>query len=1003
MSSIPKQIPPATEQISPDVAAEIVSDVSPQSRFLRGRWLALWVALLLGAFAAQAITSMTLKSITCDELHHLSAGYTYLKTGDFRLNAEHPPLAKMISAIPLLFMHIKGAFDSKLWQAGSTWDYGWFFLFESGNDCGTLIFWGRFSMVMLSLFLGLLIFIWARKLYGNAAGVFALFLFAFSPNLIAHGSLTNTDLAITFFLLLALFCFDRALSRLTFRSAVMSGLTLGLALLTKFSAPLALPIMGVAALARIFDRRLLEAGFARTRAMDGWRQKAVALTALFVVIMAIAYAVIWAGYLGRFSARTDGLQHKLLFGGSTFESSQKGVYGFLWKNRLLPQGYIEGLAQVQDKHHRLAFLDGRRNWDPDRPEYTPKWPHYFVMTTLYKTPVPALLFFFIAVVGAYRFSRKTWRQEIVLITAVVLYFAVASFGDMYIGHRHILPVIPPAMIFSSKLAGMLWTSKFRGRAILWGGFTLLVLCYCWSAVKIHPNYLAYFNEIAGGPERGAEHLMDSNIDWGQDLILLKKYMDENRIENVHLIYFGSGDPRYYGVRCKFFFPPSWSANVLNSIPSSDLSSAGGVAVGDYFAISVTRFLEMWRSREEHDLLDKFRALQPVAKIGYSIYIYRSPFALGSLDIKEIDRIRAFDRYMTTATEISLLEKGRQLESEYAEIPSSYVKLPGKQGYDLGAITYYQRSLESMCNYADIHNNFGIILEKRGQIEAAAAHYRKAIEIKPDLIGAYNNLGNLLLRQGQMNAAVAYYQKALEIAPHSALTYFNLGIASAAGGEIEVAVTRFQKALEIKPEYADAHNNLGIAQASLGRIDAAIFHFRKAIEIKPDYAEAHNNLGSALMERGQFDSALAHFQKALEIQPNNVEVRVNLGQALDRQGKTTDAVFQWREVLRLQPDDVTVLNQLARTLATCPEAAIRNGSEAVALAMYAVNLSGGQDPSILDTLAAAYAEAGRFAEAVNTALRAVSLESSRGNTEMEAAIRARIDLYKMRSPYREPRP
>ena len=410
---------------------------------------------------------MAQKSITTDEIFHLPAGYTYLKTGDFRLNAEHPPLAKMIAAIPLLFMQVNGAFDSEDWQKGIAWDYGWRFLYESGNDCTTVLFWGRFSMVMLSLCLGLLIFFWARKLYGNGAGLFALFLFAFSPNLIAHGTLTNTDLAISFFLLLALYCFDRALRRLTIGSAALAGLTLGLALLTKFSAPLALPIMGVAALARIFDRRPLEVRLPRAHTLTAWQQKAPALMALFVVVIVVAYGVIWTGYMGRFSVGTDESRHELLLGYKIKQPDSR-VYSFLMNKRLLPQAYIAGFRDVQNNLTRESFLDGRRNWDLNRPEYNPKWPHYFIMTTLYKTPVPALIFLAIAIGGAYWFSRKTWRDEIILIAAFVIYFTVASFSGIYIGHRHILPVIPPAIIFMSKLAGRLRVPRFRDRAILGG-------------------------------------------------------------------------------------------------------------------------------------------------------------------------------------------------------------------------------------------------------------------------------------------------------------------------------------------------------------------------------------------------------------------------------------------------------------------------------------------------------------------------------------------------------
>jgi tetratricopeptide (TPR) repeat protein len=236
-------------------------------------------------------------------------------------------------------------------------------------------------------------------------------------------------------------------------------------------------------------------------------------------------------------------------------------------------------------------------------------------------------------------------------------------------------------------------------------------------------------------------------------------------------------------------------------------------------------------------------------------------------------------------------------------------------------------------------------------------------------------------------------------------HFNVGVALAGRGQVDAAIDHYQRALEIKPDYAEAHNNLGSALAGRREMDAAIVHYRKAIEIRPAYAEAHNNLGVALEERGQVDTAIVHYQKALEIKPDNAAAHYNLGLALDRQGKIADAVIQWRETVRLQPNNTMFLNRLAWVLATCPAGAIRNGAEAIDLALRAVRLTDGREPAILNTLAAAYAEAGRFSEAVKTAERAVSLASARGdgNTALADTLRARIKLYQAGFPYREMRP
>jgi hypothetical protein len=620
-----KQKPNTKTAKSPAREARSAPHAGALARFFRGWRLALWVVLLLGAFAAQAITSMAQKCPVYDETVHLPAGYSYLKTGDFRINPEHPPLAKMLAALPLLFQKIDGRFETQPWRDGWEWQYGWEFLYGGDNNAYVVVFWGRLMMALLSLCLGALIFFWARGIYGNGAGVFALFLFAFCPNLIAHGSLTNTDLSIAFFFLLALFCFDRALRRLTSANAALAGLTLGLALLTKFSAPLLLPVMGVVALARIIDKPPIEYGFRRTAQAATRRGKLAVIVVLFAVMLVVAYGVLWAGYGFRFSA-FSGAQpgaaapHRFA---ERYEKPETPVYGFLYHNRLLPEAYLTGFRYVQATVVRGSFLDGRLNFRPGDPNYE-HWPQYFFMTSLYKTPVPMLIFFCVAVLlsAAWGWSGKTWRREVPLIAAFVIYFGVAVASNMNIGHRHILPVIPLAMIFVSKIANHLRGRHFSEAVTLRAVFALLLGWHAFSALSIHPNYLAYFNEIAGGPGNGANHLTDSNIDWGQDLILLKRYMDEHHIEEIHLDYFGSADPRYYGIKFKVLSEnyPLMPVEQLRSLPTTD---EYGITRNDYVAISVTNLEETYRVIDP--FYRTFRGMEPIAKIGYSIYIYKWPF------------------------------------------------------------------------------------------------------------------------------------------------------------------------------------------------------------------------------------------------------------------------------------------------------------------------------------------------------------------------------------------
>ena len=224
------------------------------------------------------------------------------------------------------------------------------------------------------------------------------------------------------------------------------------------------------------------------------------------------------------------------------------------------------------------------------------------------------------------------------------------------------------------------------------------------------------------------------------------------------------------------------------------------------------------------------------------------------------------------------------------------------------------------------------------------------------------------------------------------------MALAGRGQWDEAVPHFRKALEIRPDFADAHNNLGIALASRGQWDEAVPHFRKALEIRPDFADAHNNLGLALASRGEFDEAMVHYRKALEVKPDYAKARKNLDIVQSRWEETRKGLAGRRELLRARPDDAALLNDMAWVLATNPNASLRNGAEAVELAQRAVQLSDGREPAILGTLAAAYAEAGRFPEAVKTAHQALDLATEQNKQSLAESLRAKIPLYEAGTPF-----
>jgi protein O-mannosyl-transferase len=221
--------------------------------------------------------------------------------------------------------------------------------------------------------------------------------------------------------------------------------------------------------------------------------------------------------------------------------------------------------------------------------------------------------------------------------------------------------------------------------------------------------------------------------------------------------------------------------------------------------------------------------------------------------------------------------------------------------------------------------------------------------------------------------------------------------------IDEAIDHYQKAIGIHPSFAEAHYNLGVALARRGQPDAAITEYREALKFKPEVTNALFRLGSALADRGQPAKAIAQFRTLLARKPDDANAHYVLGAILKQQGQTADALVEWREAIRLQPSNIGIADQLAWTLATSPDASVRNGPEAVALAQRAVQLSGGREPTAFGTLAAAYAEAGQFSEAVQAAERAIALASARGDAAAAATVRGRLNLYRAGSPYRDTPP
>ena len=240
---------------------------------------------------------------------------------------------------------------------------------------------------------------------------------------------------------------------------------------------------------------------------------------------------------------------------------------------------------------------------------------------------------------------------------------------------------------------------------------------------------------------------------------------------------------------------------------------------------------------------------------------------------------------------------------------------------------------------------------------------------------------------------------LELKSDDVKAHNNLGLALSDIGKVEEAIGHYQKALALKPDDVKAHNNLGIALKNAGKVEEAIGHYRRALELQPDYAPARYNLGIELQNLGKVEEAIGHFRKILEDLPDHAATLVHLGHALATLGQVEEAIAQYQKALKTNPNDALACNNLAWIRATHPDPRFRDGLEAVALAQRAVGLLR-NDPGLLETLAAAYAEAGRFPEALQAARQGLALAQQRNQNALAESLEAGIRLYEAGTPFRE---
>ena len=326
-------------------------------------------------------------------------------------------------------------------------------------------------------------------------------------------------------------------------------------------------------------------------------------------------------------------------------------------------------------------------------------------------------------------------------------------------------------------------------------------------------------------------------------------------------------------------------------------------------------------------------------------------------------------------------------------------------------TSYWRDSESLWTHAlavtsnnDVaHSGLGVVLLRRGEVDAAIAHDREALTIRPGNADARANLANALLKKGLTHEAIVQYQAALKILPNESILHGNLGNAFLQAGQPAQAIEQYREFLEAQPGHPEIHYSLAVALQREGKTEEAIAQFRAALKLKPDYSEAYNELGIALLKTGAVDDAIATWQEALSLAPNNAEVHNNLAVALIRNGNTREAITHWQKTLQVEPDKTGTLLTLAWVLATSSDSNVRDGTTALTLARHAHDLLGDSNLMVFRVLAAAYAEAGRFSEAIAAIREGSQLGGERGQSDLVATFQTDLALYQIHLPLRETHP
>jgi len=571
-------------------------------------------------FLVQSIWSMREKTATFDEIGHVAAGYSFLKYNDYRLYDVDPPLMRQIAALPLMFMNLNFPLHSAGWNEKKEIDVGYDFFYKmNGRKADTMLFWARLPIVLFSLLFGFVLLKFAADLWNVQTGLFAFFLYSFEPNILANSRLATTDMGLAFFIMLSVYFTYRYWKKPSWKNVLAIGVSFGLAIASKTPGMILIPFFFVVLLivrpfvknadsSFPFSNRLKMVYFNKKIGIYLLHWIAILLVGFFVLSMDYGFFKTWAVFrddndLQKFELSLDKLKihspqakevavnlaRRVRVPARPFIVSFVKWFGFLPRSK--DEGKVQGYR---------PFFHGKRG----------KFFEFPFVVFLIKEPIPIIL---LILMGSILLIFYDFRKFLFLFLPILFILSM----DLKVHpwtYRYINLLILPFLILIGSSV-LYYKIAFKKRVRF--GIGLMAVWLFIESLVIFPNYLVYFNELIGGPSQGHNYLVNSNLDWGQDLKRLKKYLDQNHIEEVNLSYFGSADPDYYHIHYKKML--GVNGRETGEETSEEIQRLTAPRLG-FIAISATCLenIEGFFPGASYDWLKKYK---PMANIGYSIFIY----------------------------------------------------------------------------------------------------------------------------------------------------------------------------------------------------------------------------------------------------------------------------------------------------------------------------------------------------------------------------------------------